>query len=150
MGSVQNRRDNDNRPFLRHGLPFALTTVDGVIAQDAGRSGDMVPYTVLGKIAASGKYVPLDPTATDGSAIPAGILLDTITEAAIIAGDVLGQTILKGCAVVTEEFVVVEGATTLDTVITVGTNLLLTVRDLLEMRNLFTEVSDDVDDYENS
>jgi hypothetical protein len=40
-------------------------------------SGDLVTGTVLGKITASGKYVPLDPdvSPSDGSEVAAGILL---------------------------------------------------------------------------
>lgn len=62
---------------------FAGTQVQPVVADevvlDKGIDGEVVRGTVLGRITASGNYVPVDSTATDGSEVPACILAETVT-----------------------------------------------------------------------
>ena len=91
------RQINLTNKFILQELPEALRIDDGVLLQDAGRGTTaLVQFTLLGKIAASGKWIPYDATAVDGSAAVPGILLSAdVTGAALVAGDVTGQSILK-------------------------------------------------------
>lgn len=60
--------------------------------------------SVLGKVTATGKYVPRDPAASDGSEVAAAVCLQNITVAAttdtIVAGIVNGSCILKKAGLV--------------------------------------------------
>lgn len=62
---------------------FAGTQVQPVVADevvlDKGIDGEVVRGTVLGRITASGNYVPVDSTATDGSEVAVCILAETVT-----------------------------------------------------------------------
>ncbi|MGM4980877.1 head decoration protein [Rhizobium sp. RCAM05973] len=59
-------------------LEFLVTEAPGYISRDvitiASGAGIVQPGTVVGKITASGKYIPSVPAATDGSQIAAGIV----------------------------------------------------------------------------
>lgn len=91
------RQINTTNKFILQELPEAIRVDDGVLLQDAGRGVvALLQFTLLGKIAATGKWVPYDATAVDGSAAVPGILLSAdVTGAALVAGDVTGQSILK-------------------------------------------------------
>lgn len=60
--------------------------------------------SVLGKVTATGKYVPRDPAAVDGSEVSAAVCLENITVAATtdttVAGIVNGSCILKRAGLV--------------------------------------------------
>lgn len=62
---------------------FAGTQVQPVVADvvvlDKSINGDVVRGTVLGRITASGRYVPVNSIATDGSGVPVCILAETVT-----------------------------------------------------------------------
>lgn len=97
---------------------------------------------------ASGKWVPFNPDAVNGGQIPRGILLvDNVTAAALVAGDVTGQTILTGgaCTVDSQQIIFDDGVSTLDTVLAGGK----TVRDYLAEIGIFSEDTIDIDGYEN-
>ncbi|MFS8051589.1 head decoration protein [Rhizobium sp. BR 317] len=59
-------------------LEFLVTEAPGYISRDvitiASGAGVLQPGTVVGKITASGKYIPSVPAASDGSQIAAGII----------------------------------------------------------------------------
>lgn len=57
-----------------------------------GTGADLTVATVLGQITASGKYVQLNPTETDGSQVAAGVLFD---DAAAASADVTDAVITK-------------------------------------------------------
>jgi hypothetical protein len=139
----------DTTPLVLTGLPVSLERHDATILTDAGRVTALAKYTVLAKVAATGKYVPWDTlTATDGSALPRAILMsDDIAAATIAAGDVTGVHILEGDALVDESKLVFDGGTlSLASVINPSdaTNKywILTGRDVLKM---FGIVPNDVD-----
>jgi hypothetical protein len=148
---MQVTKNNSNVPFIRGGSP--LTKV-GTLLQDAGRAAVLAPFTLVAKVAASQKYVPFtDETAVNGSAIPAGIYLGSEVAAAdLVAGDVADAVILVGGGGVTIDVdqLVIENSKTLNTVITVGTTQLTTVRDHLANRGIFAEETVDVTGYENA
>lgn len=131
----------------------AYAKANETFLQDAGR-GTAILYkrTVVSKIAATGKWVPFtDETATDGSQIPAGILLQDIAAADLVAGDVVDIPVLCGAGcTVDEDATIVENSKTLATVITVPTNIALTVEDCLRLRGIFMAPTIDIDEFENA
>jgi len=152
--AVQTLQNNSSVPFIRSGESY--TKESETILKDIGRSAPLVFGTVMAKVAASQKWVPLTSlTATDGSAIAQGIFVGAdIPAASLVAGDVTGQPILVGGAVtVDENQITVENSLTLDSVFTEGGAthyIVVTVRDLLAMRGIFAEDTVDIDEYENA
>lgn len=120
---------------------------DEVLLQDAGRAaGSILTLTVMSRIAATRKLVPYtDLTATDGSAIPAGLLMsDDVTQAQTIAGDVSDLNLLVGSDKIIDEDLIVfdaDGAITLDSVVAVVANANKTVRDLLQEIGIYPRKS---------
>lgn len=149
--SVQVSQNTSNVPFVRQGFPIALEKESETIVQDAGRSGDMVAKTLMVYDPATGKWTSFtDETATDGTQFPRGILLKTIPEADIVAGDVEDVPILVGGAIVDQNQVVIENSKTLATVINSPAGINVTVEDFLRSLSIFMEDTVDVDGYENS
>ncbi len=138
---VQVRLNNSNTPFILFGN--GLADHDATLLQDAGRGTTALIYgTVMAKVAASQKWVPFtDETATNGTAIPLGIMVSgDVTGAALVAGDVIDQAILVGGGVTVDASqLTIENSKLLTTVVTIGTTMLVTVRDLLAMAGIFIE-----------
>ena len=150
--SVQNSSNNANIPFILSGV--GLSRDDQIILQDAGRGAvALEPFTLMAKVAASQKWVPFThEAATNGTAHPQGIYIgDSIAGADIVAGDIPDVFILVGKDVTVDvDQIVIENSKTLDTVITVGTTDLRTVRDHLATRGIFTEETVDISSFENA
>jgi len=77
---------------------FLQTEAPGKISREnvtvtVAASTTLVPGQVLGKISASGKYVPYDDTASDGREAVAGILYSEAVNAALSPADVDGVVI---------------------------------------------------------
>lgn len=136
--SVQTQSDNKNTPFiLNDGLSVNRSVV---IAQNAGRTTDLLFGTVLAKIAVSGLYVPfINEAALDGTAHPLAVYIGgDIPFADIVAGNVDGAiSVLGGDVVLDENQVVFENAKTKATVIGTGTVAAKTVEDSLMDRGIF-------------
>lgn len=66
---------------------FLLSEGNGTISRDtvviAAAAGAIEPGTVLGKITASGKFVPYSNAAADGSEVAAGIAIYAIPDSAV-------------------------------------------------------------------
>ena len=125
--------------FVAGGMIFTLT--DGATDFDLA---DIFTITVT----ANGKWVPFDPTAVNGAEFPRGVLMvDNVTAAALVAGDVTDQTILIGgaCTVDSDQLIFDDGTSTLDTVLRDGS----TVRDALDAIGIFDENTVDIAGYEN-
>jgi hypothetical protein len=149
--ALQNSANISNIPFILSGV--GLSRDDQVILTNAGRAIPLAPFTLMAKVAATGKWVPFtNEAAVDGTAIPQGIYIgDSIAAAAIVAGDIPDVFILVGKDVTVDvDQIVIENAKTLDTVITVGTTDLRTVRDHLANRGIFTEETVDISSFENA
>ena len=75
---------------------FILSEANGARSREnikvAAGAGQLEPGTVLGIVAASGEYVPLNPSATDGSEQAAGILYAAV--------DASGSTAVDAVAIV--------------------------------------------------
>lgn len=147
---MEARTDNYSLDFIREGS--AKTKSNETVVQDGGRTGDMEKYTVMCFDPATGKWSSLiDETATDGTAYPRGILMATLTEAEIQAGDVEDVPIMVGGpAIVDANQLVFEAAIALDTVIDVPTNTNTTVEIELGKLGIYVEVTRDVDGFENA
>jgi hypothetical protein len=144
---IENRQDNELNPFIIGGEPMADD--DGVIFTDAGRTEVLEQYTLLSRIPASRKWTPFtDETATDGTEKPLGILMSgPITAAAIAAGDVTGQVILRTGARFDRGQIVIENSKTLNTVIASEDVI---VADYLIGVGLVPEYTQNLSELENS
>jgi hypothetical protein len=101
--------------FIEGGLEFTVT--DGVADFIAGDK-----FTV--EVAANGKYVPLDPTAFDGSGEFGGIYNgEDIPAASLVAGDVEGEIITGGSAAVLDDSKLDIETGTLETILGSGKTL---------------------------
>lgn len=130
---VQRRRDNDTADFIIRSGP-ALNITDAIFKQDGGRSTDLETFTLLSRMAVEQKWRAfVDEGAIDGTAIPQGIYIGpTIPAADIVDGDVEELCVLIADAEFDESRLIIENSKTLETVITVGTTDLKTVRDHLK------------------
>ncbi|MCK5548304.1 MAG: head decoration protein [Thermoplasmata archaeon] len=148
---VQTVGNVDTTQFILYDYP-AIRKDDGVFLQDAGRVIPLEPFTLVAKIAATGKYVPYsDETAVDGTAIPAGIYIgDQILAADLVAGDVVDAPILLTGVRFADSKLVIESAKTLATIIAVGTINARTVEDELMRLQLIPENVIDISNFENS
>jgi hypothetical protein len=127
---MQVRLDIDTSDILIQELPTAFREDFATFAQDAAIAQDLAQYTLVGKIAASGKWKLYDPAAVDGSALKLGVYMGpVVAQADIVAGDVTDLPILYANARLVEGKLVIEGATTLETVIGATTVNATTVRD---------------------
>lgn len=148
--AVQNNLDNNNTPFILLANPGAEDAA-AVLLTIGARAVDLVKYTLMAKIAATGKYAPYtDETAVDGTALPAGIYMgDDIPFADIAAGDVVDLPILVGGgAFFDENQLVIENAKTLDTVIGAASVNAQTVRDALKKIGLYSEDTVDISSFQ--
>jgi len=152
---VQVRTDLDTRPFILEELPSCKRIDKAIILQDAGRTTDLLSRTLMGKIAATGKWVPFtDETATDGTALPAGIYdpegeLGDILAADLVAGDVVDVPIIIFGALFDDEKLVIENSKTLDTVIGATTIQAQTVADALIKNSLVPQSTISGSRFEN-
>jgi len=89
----------------------------GTLLNASGAEATFALGTVLGRIAASGKLVPLTTAAEDGSAFPVGVLAQTVTLG--IAGEDTVTFAISGD--VNESMIILDGADTLATVIALRT-----------------------------
>lgn len=145
---IQARTDYYSLDLIRGGNPKSLS--NETVVQDGARSGAMVKGTVMTLDPATNKWNSLtDPTATDGTAYPRGILLADLTEAEIQAGDVVDVPILVGDAILDASHITLENSLTLADVINVPANTNTTIGIELRKLGLYTEVTRDVDGFEN-
>jgi len=145
---VESRQDVTNVAFFLDGSEKYKD--NETIAQDAGRSGDMLAKTVMARDPSTKKWVPFtDETAADGTQFPRGILKKDIAEADIQAGDVTGVPITIIGVIVDVQQLVIENSKTLDTVINSPAGINLTVEDKLREVGLVVESTIDIDEFEN-
>ena len=139
--TVQSQLDINTTPFILFSN-MSSRKDNAVLLTDAGRSGDIEPFTLMAQISASEKWVPwTDIAAVDGSAIPSGIFLPSdiqgaITEAEIKAGDVEDVPILVFGAKFDEDKLVMENSLTLETVLAAATIHNKTAREVLFEKSL--------------
>ena len=134
--AVQDRRDQDTRPFVLHTYP-AVRDDEAVFAQDGARSEPLAPYTLLGQVAATELYVPYNAGASDGSQYPAGIYVgEEIPAADIVAGDVEDLPVITHGIRFDEDQLVLENGTLATTVDDRTVRRLLTDRTLIPVNTV--------------
>jgi len=87
---------------------------DGILTNASGGIKSFLPGTLLGRVSAGGKLVPLTSGAVDGSQYPVGVLLSNVVELGI-AGDKDVSYCIFGDIV--ESKLILAGADTLETII---------------------------------
>lgn len=158
--SMQERKNNDSRPFILYSGP-ATKKGKAVIAQIIGRAVPLEPLTLMGKIASSGKFIPLrDLDKADGSSIPAGIYLGPAIPAVdLVAGDIEDCQILETNAHFDQSKLIIENGLTLDSVVeafsydgedTLTSPLDRTLGDYLKDKQLIPVLTDAASDFENN
>lgn len=117
--SVQVTTQNNTLDLYMSGM--AISKDQETLLQDAGRATPLVFGTVMAKIAATGKWVPLTNVAlTTGAGVARGIFVGAdIAAADLVAGDVVDQPIVVGgdALVVDENLITLENSLTLATVV---------------------------------
>jgi len=104
------------------------------VAQIALRSTDVAAGTVMALAASTNKWEPwTDNTATDGTAHPCGILLDTLTAATIAAGDMTSVNMVVGDALINEDLITYEGSRAKTDVVNIPANFNKTGEQCLRM-----------------
>ena len=89
MGNAQARADVDTTPFVLKSMD-PIRNDDATIIQDAGRTAVLEQYTLMAKIAASGKWTPLlavDPTLTGANMVCGAIGGSLVDFAALTDGE---------------------------------------------------------------
>jgi hypothetical protein len=141
--AVQVKTDLENKPFIL--AKMGLTKSAQVLKQDAGRTTDLAFGTLMAFETAIEKWVPFtDETATDGTAHPSGIIMQTIPTADIVAGDVSDITILVGDAIIDSAQLVIENSKTLATTVNVPAGLNKSVEQLLRWLGIYPETTIDI------
>lgn len=149
---VQGRLNINTTGFVIYEYP-ASREDDAVILQDAGRVAVLAQFTLMGKIAATGKWAPFDdPTVVTGVAEHFGIYMgDDIAAADLVAGDVIDVPIVYGGMKFDEDKLVFDdGVDTLDTVIGAASIAARTVRDALAKQTLIPQKTDSSSAFENA
>jgi len=89
MGNAQARLNNDSTPFILKTMD-PIREDDATIIQDAGRAAVLEQFTLMAKIAASGKWTPLlavDPTLTGANMVCGAIGGSLVDFAALSDGE---------------------------------------------------------------
>lgn len=119
---VQVQTNITSHPYILDGVPF---TERVTLAQDAARSTALVKGTVMTYDPTDEDWAPwTDETATDGTQRPCGIILEDITAAALVAGDIENVPMIVGGRglVINEDLLTFENSLTKDTIVNVPTN----------------------------
>lgn len=149
---VQSRNDLSNRSAILDGS-LTASSIIGIIKQDGGRATPLLPYTLLAKVAATGKLTPfISEVAVDGTALPSAIYMGAeISAADIVAGDVEDQIVLLGGNVYFDRSkLVIEGGKLTTTVIAAASVNAKTVEDTLNERGIFLAESVETTSFENA
>jgi hypothetical protein len=149
--AFQARQDNTTEPLILDGYSF---TREAVIAQDAGRTTDLLNRTIMAKNAGTRQWVPFNALAdTEGESVPRGIYLgEDIAAADLVDGDIEDIVIMTGGACTVNENLVVWDDDTLDadSVVAPGTIEARTARDaLVESAGIFLEDTVSISEHEN-
>lgn len=115
--AVQDRLDVSAKALVLSGDAKVIDSA--TIAQDAGATAGLASGAVVSQNPTSGKWQLLDDaSATDGTEVPRGVLVQDIELAALQAGDVANCSIMVGGPVtVDRDELSFGGSVTLDTVI---------------------------------
>jgi hypothetical protein len=148
--ALQVREDNTTVPFIKSGLTYVR---NGVIAQDAARTADLLNNTVMAYNATNQNWVPMTVlNDTEGESVPRGIYQgDDIPAADLVDGDIEDAAILiGGCCTVDEALIVYDEDTLNGESIVNPANIeARTIRDALAQIGIFIEDTVDISEFEN-
>jgi hypothetical protein len=126
---------------IRIGGLFPRSATDQSFAQDAGRSTPVLTGTLIGQIAASGKWITVTDLALTTGEVNVMTIYegDEIPAADLVAGDVyVGDICIGGDVRFNENYpVTLENSLTLDSVIGASTVWATTIRRHLETRGIY-------------
>ena len=161
MAAVQTSQVNNIAPFYQGG-GVPLVKDQETLLTDGSRTVPLAQYTLMSKIAASGKWVPFllaNVGASDGSQYPAGILAADggVTAAALAAGDVTNTPIYVGGGIKIDgtQLVFDKGSTgvataaALTTVLTTPTGIAMTCESFMQLHDFYVQVTVTEDLAEN-
>lgn len=119
--SVQAQRDISLHPLVLGGR---CVTRRVTLAQDGARSTALALGTVMAYNPTTTYWEPwTDETATDGTAHPCGIIYQTVTAAALVAGVVTNVTMIISDCLLNEDLVTFENSLTKATIVNIPANL---------------------------
>ena len=127
--------------FLRN-----IVSQEETLNNAGGSAADFAPGTLLGRVTASGKLVPLASAANDGSQFAVGILMSNVVQLAA-AGDQVVQVAIGG--EIAEDKIILAGADTLATTIT--NNSARTIRDAImsDSKGIVLRNATELTDFDN-
>lgn len=149
--TVQVDQNNVNKPFILGGESL---TRNADIAQDEGRTTDLLQFTVMAKNATTQLWVPFnDLTQTNGESVPRGIYMGNTIEAAdLVDGNIEDIPILYANALIDENQVVWDdGTLDADSIVNPANIEARTSREaLLDAANIvLVESTVDISEFEN-
>jgi len=148
--AVQARLNNVTVPFIKSGSTYVE---NGIIAQDVGRTVDLLQNTVMAFNATNQNWVPfISLVDTEGESVPRGIYLgDDILAADLVAGDIEDVEILVGgCCTVDQELLVFDEDTLdQDSIVNPANIEARTTRACLANVGIFIEDTVDISEQEN-
>lgn len=149
--AVQARRDNTTEQLILSGESLVR---NADIAQDAGRTTDLLQYTVMAFNATNRQWVPFnDLTQTNGESVPRGIYMGSDIDADdLVDGDIEDVPILMGRSCTVNENLVVWDDDTLDadSIVNPANIEARTAREALaESSGIFLEDTTSITEYEN-
>lgn len=117
---------------------------EGEFLNDTGALASFAAGTLLGRLSGTGQLVVLESAAADGSQFPVGVLAEPITDLADAGTQVVSMCINGDVA---EDFLVLQGGDTLDTVIADRQ-----IRDRIKADTLGVRLvaGDELTDFDNS
>lgn len=128
----------EEKSLVLEGIPKSDSIV---LAQDAGATLPVPHGALIGKVAATGKFVVFDKSLTNGGADNLALWFGRdVTAAELVAGDVSGPNIAGGDVRVREDMINIDGADTLDSAY--GTSSEKTARDILYSKGIFAQTTD--------
>lgn len=130
MSSITTVEQTRNQLIANYDVTKLILGNNTFASYDYTASGDttLAQGLVLGKVSATGVLTALDPTATDGSQFPAGVLYLALNESVTIAdGDTEELTLVNGGDIAEDQLSFPSGVTIDDVITSDGR----TVRDLL-------------------
>jgi len=142
---TSNLQGNDydvSKVFLRN-----IISQEETLNNATGGALDFAPGTLLGRVTASGKLIPLASAANDGSQYAVGVLMTNVVQLAA-AGDATVQVCIGG--EIAEDKLVLAGADTLTT--TVTNNSARTIKDVIagNTKGIQLRSAQDLTGFDNS
>lgn len=151
MSTVTNAQNDSN--LVHNQYDVSKVFLRNIISQEetlnnaSGAAKDFVPGTLLGRVTASGKLIPLAAAANDGSQYAVGVLISNVVQLAN-AADQTVQVCIGG--EIAEDGLVLDGVETIAT--TVTNNGARTIKDVIagDTKGIQLRAATDLTAYDNA